>query len=61
MSDRPHILLVMVDQLSALFLRAYGHAVTKTPTIDRLAEEGVLFENAYCAEPAVRARARRRS
>jgi choline-sulfatase len=51
MSDRPHILVVMVDQLSALFLRAYGHSVTKTPTIDRLAEEGVVFENAYCPSP----------
>jgi choline-sulfatase len=51
MSDRPHILIVMVDQLSALFLRAYGHRVTKTPTIDQLAEEGVLFENAYCPSP----------
>jgi choline-sulfatase len=51
MSDRPHILIVMVDQLSALFLRSYGHRVTKTPAIDRLAEEGVLFENAYCPSP----------
>jgi choline-sulfatase len=51
MSERPHILIVMVDQLSALFLRAYGHGVTKTPTIDRLAREGVLFENAYCPSP----------
>jgi choline-sulfatase len=51
MRDRPHIVLVMVDQLSALFLRTYGHAVTKTPTIDRLGEEGVVFENAYCPSP----------
>jgi choline-sulfatase len=51
MSDRPHIVVVMVDQLSALFLRAYGHSVTKTPAIDRLAEEGVVFENAYCPSP----------
>jgi choline-sulfatase len=51
MRERPHILVVMVDQLSALFLRAYGHKVTKTPVIDRLAEEGVLFENAYCPSP----------
>jgi choline-sulfatase len=51
MSDRPHIVVVMVDQLSALFLRAYGHSMTKTPTIDRLAEEGVVFENAYCPSP----------
>ena len=51
MRDRPHILLVVVDQLSALFLRAYGHTVTKTPVVDRLAEHGVLFENAYCPSP----------
>jgi len=51
MPERPHILLVVVDQLSALFLRAYGHEVTRTPTIDRLAEDGVLFENAYCPSP----------
>jgi choline-sulfatase len=51
MPDRPHILLVVVDQLSALFLRAHGHRVTKTPTIDRLAEEGVVFDNAYCPSP----------
>jgi choline-sulfatase len=51
MSGQPHILVVMVDQLSALFLRAYGHPVTKTPTIDRLAEEGVVFENAYTPSP----------
>ncbi len=51
MGDRPHILLVMVDQLAAPFLRAHGHPVTKTPTIDRLAEEGVVFENAYSPSP----------
>ena len=51
MSGRPHILLVMVDQLAASFLRAYGHPVTKTPTFDRLAEGGVVFENAYSPSP----------
>jgi len=51
MGDRPHILVVVVDQLSALFLRAHGHRVTRTPTVDRLAEEGVVFENAYCPSP----------
>lgn len=51
MGERPHILVVVVDQLSALFLRSYGHRVTITPTIDRLAEEGVVFESAYCPSP----------
>jgi choline-sulfatase len=51
MGDRPHVLLVMVDQLAAPFLRAYGHPVTKTPNIDRLAASGVVFENAYTPSP----------
>ncbi len=51
MRERPHILVLMVDQLAAPFLRTYGHQVTKTPTIDRLAETGVVFENAYTPSP----------
>jgi choline-sulfatase len=51
MQDRPHILLVMVDQLAAPFLRTYGHPITKTPTIDGLAESGVVFESAYTPSP----------
>jgi len=49
--DRPNILLFVADQLSALFLSAHGHPVTRTPTIDRLAEEGVLFDWAYTPSP----------
>jgi choline-sulfatase len=51
MPDRPHILVVMVDQLASVFLHAYGHPVTKTPTIDALADDGVVFENAYAPSP----------
>ncbi|MBW3547364.1 MAG: hypothetical protein KY452_04395, partial [Actinobacteria bacterium] len=36
--SNPNFLVIMVDQLSALRLRAYGHKVVKTPTLDRLAE-----------------------
>jgi choline-sulfatase len=49
--SKPNFLIVMVDQLSALFLRAYGHKVVKTPTLDRLAGEGVVFESAYSPSP----------
>ncbi len=48
---RPNILIVMADQLNPAFLPAYGHRVVKTPAIDRLAAEGVVFESAYCASP----------
>jgi choline-sulfatase len=50
-ADRPHLLLVIADQLSALFLRSHGHPVTRTPTLDRLALEGVSFEWAYSPSP----------
>ncbi len=49
--ERPNILFIMADQMSAKALSAYGHQVTKTPAIDRLASEGVVFENAYCNSP----------
>ena len=50
-SRAPNILIVMADQLTPGFLRAYGHKLVKTPAIDALAREGVVFESAYCASP----------
>jgi len=50
-SERPNVLLIVVDQLTAFVLRAYGGDVARTPHIDRLAAEGVLFEQAYCNYP----------
>lgn len=50
MSDRPNILFLQTDQLSAPALQAYG-GLAITPTIDRLASQGVLFEDAYCNYP----------
>jgi choline-sulfatase len=49
--ERPNILFVMADQLAASALGAYGNSVVQAPTIDRLAEDGVVFENAYCNVP----------
>ena len=51
MSAKPNILIVMADQLTATALPAYGNTVAKTPHIDRLAERGVVFRNAYCNSP----------
>ncbi len=47
----PNILLIMVDQLAPQFLSAYGHPLVKTPNIDRLCAEGVVFDAAYCNAP----------
>ncbi len=48
---KPNILLIMADQLAARYLRAYGHPLVKTPNLDRLAKEGVVFENCYSTSP----------
>ena len=48
---RPNILVIMYDQIAASALRCYGNPTTKTPNIDRLAAEGVVFDNAYCNSP----------
>jgi choline-sulfatase len=51
MSDRPNLLIIMADQLTARVLRAYGGRVARTPHIDALATQGVVFESFYCNSP----------
>jgi len=48
---KPNILFIQVDQLNALSLAAYGNRVTRTPNLDRLAENGAVFETACCNFP----------
>jgi choline-sulfatase len=48
---RPNVLLIMVDQLAAGWLPAWGHGVVRAPNLDALAAEGVVFESAYTASP----------
>jgi choline-sulfatase len=47
---KPNVVFVMTDDLNC-DLGSYGHPLVQSPNIDRLAEEGVLFENAYCNYP----------
>ncbi|MEL6892634.1 MAG: choline-sulfatase [Actinomycetota bacterium] len=49
-ADRPNILLIMADQLSAPFLSWHGGPAV-TPTLDRLAADGVVFDSAYSNSP----------
>lgn len=51
MADRPNILLVMSDEHDPAVTGCYGHPYVETPCLDRLAEAGTVFENAYTACP----------
>jgi iduronate 2-sulfatase len=46
-TSKPNVLFIAVDDLRPL-LGCYGNVQMKTPHIDRLARQGVLFERAYC-------------
>lgn len=48
---RPNVMCIAVDDLNDWVGCLGGHPQAKTPHIDRLAEKGVLFEQAYCAAP----------
>jgi arylsulfatase A-like enzyme/uncharacterized membrane protein YbhN (UPF0104 family) len=47
LESRPNVLLVIVDTLRADALPAYGARELATPTLDRLAAEGTVFEAAF--------------
>ena len=49
--DLPNVLLVIVDALRQDVLGCYGSGEVDTPNLDRLAREGVLFENALVQAP----------
>ncbi len=46
-----NILFIMCDQLRHDYLSCYGNLQLNTPNIDRLAQQGVRFANAYCQAP----------
>jgi len=48
---RPSLLLVSIDTLRADHVGAYGAVDAATPTLDALADSGVLFERAFAPVP----------
>lgn len=48
---RPNIICFVTDQHRADHLGCYGNAQVRTPSIDRLAAEGVTFTESYVANP----------
>lgn len=47
-SQQPYnIIFIMTDDHTQQAISAYGSTLTQTPNIDRLAEEGMLFRDAY--------------
>lgn len=50
-SDKPNVLIVTIDTLRADHVGCYGYKQVRTPNIDSLAADGVLFEQAFTPVP----------
>ncbi len=50
--DRPNILIIYTDQQRWDTIAAGGHPYMHTPNLDRLAENGALFDHCFCNSPA---------
>jgi arylsulfatase A-like enzyme len=49
--SQPNILFIFTDQQRTDSLGSHGESYSHTPNLDRLAERGVVFENAYTTSP----------
>lgn len=47
--DRPNIIFILTDDQRWDEMSCMGHKFLKTPNMDRIRNEGVLFANAFCA------------
>ena len=50
-NQRPNLVFVLIDDLRWNALGSTGHPFAQTPNIDRLAKEGVKFQNAFVTTP----------
>ena len=49
--ERPNVLVLMSDQHSKFHLGCTGDPLVRTPNLDRLRQDGLLFSNAYTPAP----------
>ena len=45
---RPNILFIMSDDHAAHAISSYGSRINQTPNIDRIANQGIRFDNCFC-------------
>lgn len=51
MSETPNVIVIMTDQQKATASHLYGNSFCRTPALEQMADEGVLFEHAFTPHP----------
>ena len=49
LTQRPNIVFIFSDDHAVQAIGAYGSRINETPNIDRIAREGAVFTNSFCA------------
>lgn len=49
--EKPNILWITIEDTSPQFIGFYGNEHVKTPNLDKLAKEGIIFNNAFSSGP----------
>ena len=57
-SRRPNILWICIDRQRQDTLGCFGNSFVRTPNLDRLGADGMVFERAYCQCPILSGQAR---
>lgn len=50
MAQKKNVLFIIADDLNC-YMGSYGHYAAKTPNLDKLAKNGLQFDNAFCNYP----------
>ncbi|MGB2866539.1 MAG: sulfatase [Sedimentisphaerales bacterium] len=45
---KPNIIFIMTDDHASHAMSCYGSKINKTPNLDRIANEGIRFDNSFC-------------
>lgn len=59
-ADRPNVIFMFTDDHAYQAISAYGSKVNKTPNIDRIAAEGMIFRNQSSRDPDRQAQSHQR-
>ena len=51
MAEQPNVIVIMCDQMKATASHVYGNSFCETPSLERMAREGILFEHAITPHP----------
>lgn len=51
-ASKPNILFILADDWSYPYASVFGESYIRTPNLEKLAKQGIVFSNAFCSSPS---------